>query len=161
MKSKRKFPPGYSLSNLQVERSESSRLAARAAGKSTLTMLKLKCYRYTARDAMHRNPNASTSVMSCNGWRALRCKTCRKTKSSARWKFTCGCKWHQCSVHLHAASARKPQKSAADVSSTKRQRVTQLPPPRIVNRTCTYAFRHPATLRLGPKLAERFPHLAT
>ena len=104
-------------------------------------------------------------------WRSLACKVCRKISSSSMWRCPCGIRWHHCPKHFQLARENERcHKTAESLRAAARKRkaiavtpafVRQFAPP-VLGPVVDVANnqKRAKLMKLGPRLAARFPHCA-
>ena len=137
------------------------------AGITSLCLLSLRTkmnssIKHRLKEGTMRGANKKL-LMRSNYWRSIRCKTCKKSSSARTWRCSCKILWHSCSVHLRACC----QGSNARVQPIKlvRKRSSQPPVIAMYSRNFKGASKEhkpvdKPKVKLGPKLAVRFPQIA-
>ena len=134
--------------------------AADAAKHETAKTFAIKCPRCRAeRDAVR------AKLMKTIAWRSLHCAACGKASSSRRWACPCGCSWHQCATHMHILRNVEPYRVVARKAE---HSVRVFSAPRVARYSRKFKcaaklgtqMHEKPTIRLGPVLTARFPHLA-
>eukprot|EP00973_Karenia_brevis_P021375 2938037-Karenia_brevis.AAC.1 len=84
--------------------------------------------------------------------RSVWCQQCKRAFTSTQWSCPCNLLWHHCPTHFIAASAHTPLKrTSSNVSPMSAE---------VAAKRLKLLQPQSSTLKLGPLLSAKFPHLA-